>query len=209
MSVETQQPYEPAYQQPAAAPLPEPETRFSFLRGWVGLALLGLLAVGVIIAAVALFTGGSNSNGGTLSGSKDDAFNISYPKTWSPLASDKVASLPGHPLAVLRRNDGQGVVVVRREQGTPPADLNKLGADLGQQLKRRVPGLKLHTQKLIKIRSGTALFTSYTTKTGRVQSVVVVPAGKRTFSINTVSRGGADNVAREIGKMILSFDATP
>jgi hypothetical protein len=209
MSVETQQPYEPAYQQPPAAPLAEPETRFSFLRGWVGLALLGLLAVGVIIAAVALFTGGSNSQGGTLSGSKEDAFNISYPKTWSPLSQDKVASFPGHPLAVLRRNDGQGVVVVRREQGAAPADLNQLGAQLGQQLKRKDPSLKLHTQKLVKIRSGPALLTTYITKKGAVQSVVVVPSGKRTFSIDTASPGGADNVAREIGKMILSFDATP
>jgi hypothetical protein len=211
MSVETQQPYEPAYQQSPAAPLPEPETRFSFLRGWVGIALAGLLAVGVAVGLVALLTGGGSSgNGGTLSSSsKENAFNISYPKTWSPLPTDKVASLPGQPLAVLRRNDGQGVVVIRREAGAPPADLNKLGADLGQQLKRRVPGLKLHTSKLVKIRSGTALYTSYITKQGRVQSIVVVPAGKRTFSINTISGGGADNVAREIGKMILSFDAQP
>jgi len=60
----------------------------------------------------------------------------------------------------------------------------------------------------VKLRSGTALFTSYIRKkTGTVQSVVVVPAGSRTFTINTISRGGANGVAREIGKMIVSFDA--
>jgi hypothetical protein len=211
MSVETQQPYESTYQQATPALPAEPRRRFPFLRGWVAVALAGLLAVGVAVGLVALFTGGgSSSNGGTLSSSStDNAFNISYPKSWSPLAADKVASLPGHPLAVLRRNDGQGVVVIRRESGAPPANLSQLGAQLGQQLKRRVPGLKLHTSKLVKIRSGTALYTSYITKQGRVQSVVVVPAGNRIFSINTVSRGGADNVAREIGKMILSFNAAP
>jgi hypothetical protein len=36
---------------------------------------------------------------------------------------------------------------------------------------------------------------------------VVVPSGNRTFTLNTVSRGGANNVAREIGRMIVSFDA--
>jgi hypothetical protein len=210
MPVDTPQPYESTYQQAPPVPPAEPGRRFAFLPGWVAFALAGLLALGVAIGLVSLLGGGSSSTGGTLSSSsKENAFNISYPKSWSPLSTDKVASLPGHPLAVLRRNDGQGVVVIRRETGAPPADLNTLGAQLGQQLKRRVPGLKLHTQKLVKIRSGTALYTSYVTKKGTVQSVVVVPAGSRTFSINTVSRGGADNVAREIGKMILSFNANP
>jgi hypothetical protein len=207
MSVETQQPFEPSHQQPPAAPAPDPHTRLSLLSRWVRVALLGLVAVGVVIVAVALLTGGGSSGNGTVSGS--NAFNISYPKTWSPLPKDKLASLPGHPLAVLRRNDGQGVVVIRSEAGAPPADLNKLGADLARQLRRRDPSLKIHTQKVVKLRSGEALFTTYLTRTGRVQSSVVVPAGKRTFTLNTFSRGGADDVAREIGKMIVSFDATP
>src|ERR671937_841928 len=106
MSVETQQHYEPAYQQAPAAP-PSQRRRFSFLRGWVAVVLAGLLAVGVAVGLIAVFSGGGgSSSGGTLSGSSQDAFNISYPKTWSPLSKDKVASLPGHPLAVLRRNDG-------------------------------------------------------------------------------------------------------
>jgi hypothetical protein len=207
MAVETQQPFEPSYQQPPAAPAPEPQTRFSFLSGRVRVALLGLVAAGVAVVAVALLMGGGSSGGGTVSG--PNAFNISYPKTWSPLSKDKLDSLPGHPLAVLRRADGQGVVVIRSEAGAPPSDLNKLGADLARQLKRRDSSLKIHTQKIVKLRSGEALFTSYLARTGRVQSSVVVPAGKRTFTINTFSRGGADDVAREIGKMILSFDATP
>jgi hypothetical protein len=207
MSVETQQPFEPSYQQPPAAPAPEHQTRFSLLSGRVRVALLGLVAAGLAVVAVALLTGGGSSGGGAVSG--PNAFNISYPKTWSSLPKNKLDSLPGHPLAVLRRTDGQGVVVIRSEAGAPPADLNKLGADLARQLKRRDSSLKIHTQKLVKLRSGEALFTSYLARTGRVQSSVVVPAGKRTFTINTFSRGGADNVAREIGKMILSFDATP
>lgn len=206
MSLETQQPFDPAYQQPPAVPAPKPQGRLSFLSSRLRFALLGLVAVGVIILAVALLTGGSGSSG-TAGGS--DSFNISYPKTWSPLPKGKLASLPGHPLAVLRRNDGHGLVVIRRQAGTPPADLNVLGADVARQLKRRDPSLKIHTQKLVKIRSGQALFTSYISKKGTVQSVVVVPAGKQTFMINSFSPGGADNVAREIGRMIVSFDATP
>jgi hypothetical protein len=206
MSVETHQPAQ------ASAPPPAAPPRRSFLRSHLALLLVGVLAVAAAVVAVLIFTGGGShkGGGGTVSGPKDSAFQISYPNSWSPLGKDKVAGLPGHPLAVIRRNDGKGVVIVRREQGTPPANLDKLGTDLGRQLKKRMPDLKLRSSKTVKLRSGTALFTSYIRKkTGTVQSVVVVPAGRKTFTLNTVSRGGADNVAREIGRMILSFNGKP
>src|SRR3954447_1398849 len=113
MSAQTQQHTAPSYQQSPAyqqapAPLEELHGGFSVLRGWVGLALAALLALGVAIVAVALFTGdGSSSN--------QNAFTISYPKTWTRLPKAKLASLPGHPGAVLRRNNGQGLVVIRRQ----------------------------------------------------------------------------------------------
>jgi hypothetical protein len=201
VSAQTEQHFEPSYQQPAQ--LGELHGRLSFLRGWVGLTVAGLVALGAVIVAVALFTGGSSSS------NRDNAFNISYPSSWNPLSKQKLAALPGHPVTVLRRNDGQGLLVIRRQLGTPPADLNMLGADFARQLRRRDPSLKIHTQKIVEIRSGQALYTSYISKKGTVQTVIVVPAGKQTYTINTFSRGGADNVAREIGKMILSFDATP
>jgi hypothetical protein len=208
MSIETQQ----APKQQASPPPPAAAPKRSFLRSRLALLLVAALAVGAAVAAVVVFTGGGSDkgSGGTVSGPKDSAFQISYPNSWSPLGKDKVAGLPGHPLAVIRRNDGKGVVIVRREQGTPPANLDKLGTDLGRQLKKRLPDLKLRSSKTVKLRSGNALFTSYIRKkTGTVQSVVVVPAGRKTFTLNTVSRGGADNVAREIGRMILSFNGKP
>jgi hypothetical protein len=208
MSVETQQPPK----QPTPPPPPPAARKQSFLRSPLALILAAALAVAAAGVAILVFTGGGNDkkSGGTVSGPKDSAFHISYPASWSPLGKDKVAGLPGHPLAVIRRSDGKGVVIVRREQGTPPANLDKLGTDLGRQLKKRMPDLKLRSSKTVKLRSGNALFTSYIRKkTGTVQSVVVVPAGRKTFTLNTVSRGGADNVAREIGRMILSFNGKP
>ena len=210
MSVETQQP--PQQTAPPPQPPPAPQQP-SFLHSRAALILGIVLAVGAAVAAVLIFTGGgSEKSGGTVSSSsssKADAFKISYPDSWTPLGKDKLKSLPGHPLAVIKRKDGKGLVVVRREQGAPPRDLMSLGTTLGKQLKKRIPDLKLRSQKVVKLRSGPALFTSYIRKkTGTVQSVVVVPAsGKRVFTLNTVSRGGANNVARETGRMILSFDA--
>jgi hypothetical protein len=168
------------------------------------------VVVGLVVAAVLLFMGGSDKNkAGTVTGpNKANAFKISYPNSWQPQSTSKAAAAPGHPLAIIRQKDGKGYVIIRREKGTPPANLAKLGTSLGAQLQRRIPDLKLRSSKTVKLRSGTALFTSYIRKkTGTVQSVVVVPSGSRTFTINTVSRGGANDVAREIGKMIVSFDA--
>jgi hypothetical protein len=209
MSVETQQPP----QQPAPPPERPAPQRPSFLRSRAALILGIALAVVAAVAAVLIFSGGgSDKSGGTASSSsssKADAFKINYPDSWTPLPKDKLKALPGQPLSVIKRKDGKGLVVVRREQGAPPGNLKSLGASLGTQLKKRIPDLKLRSQKVVKLKTGPALFTSYIRKkTGTVQSVIVVPApGKRVFTLNTVSRGGANDVARETGRMILSFDA--
>ena len=176
-----------------------------------GKALLAALALPLVLGVALFFVlkddGDSGDKAGTVTGSKEDAFRMSYPKNWKPLAQDDLESLPGRPLAVIRRNDGKGFVVVRREAGRPPAKLDKLSSDLGRELKKRVPDFQERSTKQVKIKGGTAVFTTYIRKkTGTVHSIVIVPAGERTFTLNTVSRGGANDVAREIGRMILSFD---
>lgn len=207
MPVETVE--RPAAEQNAAPVAPQQPTQ-SRLPG--GKILLAALALPLVIAAALFFVlkddgGSSAGEAGTVSGSKEDAFRMSYPKNWNPLAKDDLSSLPGKPLAVLRRNDGKGFVVVRREQGRPPAKVEALSADLGKELRKRVPDFKERSTKQVKIRGGSAVFTSYIRKrTGTVHSIVIVPAGNKTFTLNTVSRGGANDVAREIGRMILSFD---
>jgi hypothetical protein len=207
MSAKTQQQYQSAYVRRRTAPAEGVWLRFVALPAWARFALLGLIGLVLVLASVALFTHGSRS-GSSAFGSGKDAFNMSYPKTWSPLPKREVALLPGHPVAVLRRNTGGGLVAIR-EQRSPAPDLNKLGGQITRQLKGKDPSVTIHTQKVVKIRSGPALLTTYINRAGQVQSLVVVPAGSRTFTIDSVSPGGADDVAREIGKMIISFDATP
>jgi len=174
------------------------------------MVLAVLVAAAAVAVAVVLVTGGGggSTKGGTVkgAGAKANAFTISYPASWKPVAKDKLAGLPGKPLAVIRRTDGKGYVVIRREPGHVK-NLNNLGASLTKDLKKRIPDFTPRTSKVLTIKAGPALFASYIRKkTATVNSVVVVPAGKRTFSINTVSRGGANDVARDIGRMILSFN---
>jgi len=177
--------------------------------------LLTAALAGAAVAAFFLFvredggTTASLASGVSAAGAKATAqpFRIEYPTTWRPLSKDELAALPGNPLAVLRRDDGKGFLVIRAERGQPASNLAAFSRDLRGELQRRVPDFQPRSSKTVKVRAGNAHFSSYIRKrTGTVHTVVVVPAGTRTYTLNTVSRGGSDDVAREIARMILSFD---
>ena len=60
----------------------------------------------------------------------------------------------------------------------------------------------------MKVRAGKAYFYSYIRKSnGTVNSVTIAPAPKGTFTLNGVAKGGEKDVAREMGRMIVSFDS--
>jgi hypothetical protein len=145
---------------------------------------------------------------GVLEGPASDRFTIRYPPSWRPLSRDELVLLGGTPVAALRRKDKRGFVIVRREKGRAGGDLNKFATALSRGLKRQVSDYQPRTAKLIKVRAGKAFFLSYIRKrAATVHSVVIVPAGRKTFTLNTVSGGRARDVAREIGRIVLSFDA--
>jgi PsbP-like protein len=173
------------------------------------------IAAVVLIAAVALgafflikgLTGGGGSESGTLKGSSKNGFTLSYPSAWRPLSKDELAKLPGNPLAVVQRKDGKGFIVVRREKRAP-ASFGAFSTQLTSELEKRVPDFQKRSAKTVKISGGQAFLYSYVRKRrGTVHAVVIVPDGKRSYAINSVSRGGADNVAREVARIILSFKA--
>jgi hypothetical protein len=202
MTVETPVQQSPPGGEPSHAP--PPKRRF----GTAAMVVAVLGAITAVVVAVVLISGGGDDSGkgGTVKGSKAAAFTISYPSSWRPLSKDELAKLPSKPEAVIRRSDGKGFVVIRSEPGRAQS-FKKLRADLTRELRSRVPDFQQRSSKTVKIKAGNALLTTYIRKkTGTVHSVVVVPAGRRTFTLNTVSRGGEDDVARETGKMLLSFD---
>ena len=171
------------------------------------LVLVGALAA----AAIAVFLviqalgGGDDTKGGKLEGSSQNHFTLSYPDSWKPLSQQQLAKLPGQPLAVVRRKDGKGFIVVRKEKRAPKS-FGAFSADLTSELKKRVPDFQERSSRTVKISAGKAFLYSYVRKQrGTVHAVVIVPAGKSSYALNAVSRGGADNVAREVAKIILSF----
>ena len=178
-------------------------------RGWLPKIGVVVLVLAVAAGAFALGRGGEHSTTArVLKGPSGDRFSIHYPSNWRPLSKDELALVGGSPLAALRRKDKSGFVIVRREKGRAGGDLQRFTSSLIKELKRKVPDFKARTAKVIKIRSGKAFFISYIRKrAGTVHGLVLVPAGSKTYTLNTVSAGKAPVTAREIGRIILSFDA--
>jgi hypothetical protein len=169
----------------------------------LGAALIGLVLI-VYLAANALF-GGDGSKKGELKGSSKDSYALSYPSSWRPLSGKELDRVPGSPLAVVRRKDGKGFVFLRKE-GRSPKNLTAFSGDLTKALDKRVPDFQKRSAKTVKINGQNAFFYSYIRKAkGTVHTVVLVPNGKQSYVLNTVSRGGSEDVARQVARIILSF----
>jgi hypothetical protein len=178
---------------------------FAGKRTLLALGVLAALAV-LVFAAVQLF-GGDDSEKGKLHGTSKDSYTLSYPSSWRPLSSKELDKLPGSPLAVVRRKDGKGFVFLRKE-GRSPKNLTAFSGDLTKALDKRVPDFQKRSTKIVKLNGQNAFFYSYIRKTkGTVHTVVLVPNGKQSYVLNTVSRGGSEDVARQVARIILSFKA--
>lgn len=164
------------------------------------------LAVLAVVLGVKAFTDDGGGKSGQLEVSGSDSFKLNYPSRWQPLSGEELEALPGRPLAVLRRKDGEGFVVVRRQKRAP-RDFRSFSTDLTRALDKRVPDFQRQSSRTIRVRAGSAFFFSYIRKRkGTVHTVVLVPAGERSYALNTISPGGAEDVAREVARIILSFD---
>jgi hypothetical protein len=163
------------------------------------LAIVG----GAIALAVALTLGGSDgerrAHAQTFTAA-DGSFSVSYPRGWRAQAAGAAGSN-----AVIARADGRGMLVVR-ERGAVEGSFHELARDLGPQLKRRFKDFKAVSARVVRLSTGPALsYTFVRTRSGMVQGIVVAPAGKRTYTIETVSPGDAPDVAKQLGGIVRSF----
>jgi hypothetical protein len=172
-----------------------------------------LLVAGIAAAGLGLFAlinalgGDDGQSGGRVTGSSGDEFTLSYPQSWRPVSGEDLERIPGKPLAVVRRREGKGFVILRREKRAP-RNFGAFSADLTKALDRRVPDFQKRSSKVIEISAGKAFFYSYIRRSkGTVHTVVLVPAGERSYVLNTVSQGDAPDVARQVARIILAFKA--
>ena len=173
--------------------------------------IAGALAVAIAGAAGVLLLTSSSDKPKTpaLDGPPSAPFHVDYPKTWKPLAQSQLAELPGRPVAVLRRIDGQGTIVVAaRPALTTP--LPRVAAGLKKNLRTRFNDFREIGAKLVTLHGARSLiYTFARTKTGTAQSIAVVPAGDRSFTLNAIVPPQSPDSAREVGAIFASFDPRP
>lgn len=144
--------------------------------------------------------------GGTLKGPSEAPFTIKYPKGWQPASDKELQSMPGGPLAVLRNDEKEGVLIVRLTKRAP-ANFVQLSKQLPAELAKRFTDFQKRSTKTIKTRAGDAFYFSYIRKQkGTIHTVTVIPKGSRSYEIDTVSKGSARKAAFQIAKMIVSFN---
>ena len=171
-------------------------------------AALSALA-GAAIALALLGLGRAGEQPGTAAPSAyrapGEGFSVDVPAGWHALGATELAAVRSKPVAVLRRDDRRGMVVIRRT-----APLKATGAELsrtlGRRLRRRFSGFQPLRTSLRPIRGGRAfVYTFVRDPASTVQSVALVSAAGRAYAIDTVVPAGADDAARGAGAIVASF----
>jgi hypothetical protein len=174
-------------------------------RLWIALLLGVALAVAAFFVVRALT--GDDDNGGKLEGASGNRFTLSYPGGWTPLPREDVAALPGSPIAVVRRDDRRGIVIINRQRRVA-RDLAALSRQLDRRLKRRFSDFRKVSAKKVSVKAGPAfLYTYVRGRRGTVHSLLAVQTSSGGYTVNAVVRADARDVARQVGAMFRSFDA--
>lgn len=173
---------------------------------------LGAAVAALLIAVAAVMLTGDDADeradggGATVAGPPGREFTLLRPDGWRELSAEERAELEGEPLAVLRRGEDEGLVIVNAPAG-PERDLDAISRRLDARLKKELPDFRKVAARVVRVEAGRALLYSYArTRKGTAHTVLVVPARERTYTLNAVVPAGADDAAREVGRILRSFD---
>jgi len=173
-----------------------------------------LAVVAVAVYAVLQLTGDdddkdSGGDGGgttTVKGPAGNDFTLQTPDGWKAVSEDQRQAIPGRPVLVLRRDDQHGLVVVNVQPGKVKSFDNQVKV-LDRRLKKAIPDFQKVGARVVNVKAGKALLYSYARrKRGTAHTLLVVPAGDRSYSLNAAVPAGAKDAAQEVGTILLSFD---
>ena len=140
--------------------------------------------------------------------SADQRFALVLPDGWRALRGAELRAIRSAPVAVLRRTDGRGVVLVH-ERPALASSSRSLTRDLTAQVTRRFRGVQPVSARTVALPGGPAyVYTFARPAAGRVQSIAVAPRGGRTYTLDAVAGSGARDVAAQVGAILRSFDTT-
>jgi hypothetical protein len=135
------------------------------------------------------------------------AFRLRYPKSWNVVNAKDLGVNDGVPLAAVRQEKGEAVLVVQEQQGRLAETRKEISAGLTQRLKKDIKDFQFVSSDEVKLPAGDALsYTFVRSRSGQVQNLVVIPRGGTTYTLNSVVSGKAEKAATEVSDMIKTFD---
>jgi hypothetical protein len=168
--------------------------------------LVAALCVAAAIASILLFalpSGGSapaKAKASSTYTAPGGAFSLSYPAGWRATAA-------GASAVAIQRGDRSALVTVR-ESAPLKGSLTKLAQGLPRELRRRFPDFQPIGAHAVRLSTGPALvYTFARAKANKVETMVVAPAAKHTFTLVVVARPGAKQAAAEAGGIVRSLRA--
>jgi hypothetical protein len=174
----------------------------------VVIAVAAAAAVLTVLAAVLAVAPGRGTPAAQRVRSADGRFSVVLPDGWRALRASELRTVPTAPAAVLRREDGRGVVVVRRRPALAPSR-RSLTRELTAQLTRRFRGVRPVTARTVKLPDGPAyVYTFARPAAHSVQSIAVAPRAGHTYTLDAVTGAGAPDVAAQVGAILRSFDTS-
>ena len=174
--------------------------------------MLGAVAAFAAVAVLALVVFGgdddekkSSAPVASTQGSGLPQFALNFPKTWARVSTEPQN---GTPRAVIRRRDGSAMMTMTIN-GPVKQSLSALRSDMNKTLRQRFPGISNLKFERINVEAGSGLLSTWVAKNGRIQSNLVVPSGKVSYSLDAVVSPGHPKTATEVGKIYAAFDAAP
>ena len=171
--------------------------------------LLVAAAAGVaaLVFGLSALLGDDGDEEATITGPPGHEFTLLRPDGWSEVSDEDRELIPGKPLAVLRRGEGEGLVTVNAP-AQPEQNLDAIAAQLDKRLEKAIPDFRKVGARVVRVEAGRALLYSYArSRRGTAHTLLVVPTPERTYTVNAVVPAGAEDAAREVGAILLSFDA--
>lgn len=168
--------------------------------------LVAALCVAAAIASVLLFalpSGGGSAPKHATAGARTytapgGAFSVSYPAGWHATAA-------GAGAVAIQRTDRSALVTVR--EGAPlQGSLAKLAKGLPSELRGRFPDFQPVSARAVQLSTGPALVYTFA-RTGKVETMVVAPAAKHSYTLIVVAKPGATQAAAQAGAIVRSLRA--
>jgi hypothetical protein len=166
-----------------------------------------IVAVAIAAFCVWFFAIRDTGSDNTVRGPSGTPFTLTLPSGWRSLSQDELSQLPGSPVAVMQQTNGAGVVIINTQPPTS-GSLQALGKEIQKKLKTSLPDYKPIGTSTLNLPAGQAVQISYArTQAGTADTLVVVSAGGRIYTLNSVIPGGDKDAVKQAIEIIQSFNA--